>query len=39
LHQVWALVFPKGEGCRSLQRYRPGWLAFAADVENSCPVG
>ena len=36
---VCTLVFPQVKGCRSLNRYRPGWLAFAADAGNVCPLG
>lgn len=36
---VCTLVFPQVRGCRSLVRHRPGWLAFAADAENVCPLG
>lgn len=36
---VCTLIFPQANGCRSLQRYRPGWLMFAAEAVNVCPVG
>ena len=36
---VCTLVFPQVKGCRSLSRYRSGWLAFAGDAGNACPVG
>jgi hypothetical protein len=36
---VCALVFPQVKGCRSLNRYRHGWLAFAVDAGNVCPLG
>jgi hypothetical protein len=35
---VCTLVFPQVKGCRSLQRYRPSWLAWLAEQENACPL-
>jgi hypothetical protein len=37
--RICTLIFPQAKGCRSLQRYRQGWLAFAAEAVNVCPVG
>jgi hypothetical protein len=36
---VCTLVFPQVKGCRSLNRHRPGWLAFVGDARNVCPLG
>ena len=36
---ICTVVFPQAKGCRSLDRYRPGWLAFAANARNACPLG
>jgi hypothetical protein len=35
---VRTLILPQVKGYRSLIRYRPGWLAFAAAAENACPA-
>ncbi len=36
---VCTLIFQQVKGCRSLNRYRSGWLVFAADAGNVCPLG
>jgi hypothetical protein len=36
---VCTLIFSQVKGCRSLHRYRAGWLVFVGDAGNVCPLG
>ena len=36
---VCTLVFPQVKGCRSLNRYRAGWLAWLAEPSHGCLRG
>lgn len=33
------LVFPQVKGCRSIERYRQGWLTWLAEPSQACPRG